>query len=140
MLKSDPKLSELFTVAPQVIYRRNKNSRNTLMNSHNKGIVSKGCEPCTDKRCLCCKHVQTGVQLESTSSHFIFQILGKFACKSSKCNLLYSKRSINIFFNLQKPWKKQYFHITIFFLNFLLPVSSFMVLKLHFLLICSDFL
>ena len=87
LLKADPKLSELFTVAPQVIYRRNKNLRNTLMNTHNKGIVSKGCEPCNDKRCLCCKHVQTAVQIESTSSRFTFQILGKFNCKSA--NVIY---------------------------------------------------
>ena len=86
LLKSDPKLRNLFEVPPQVVYRRNRNLKSSLMNICNRVSVT-GCTPCNDKKCFTCKHIETATELRSTITGYTIKILGNFNCKSA--NVVY---------------------------------------------------
>jgi len=87
LLNSDPKLRKLFSSPPVVVYRRNCNLGNILMNRHITHTDSPGCKPCNDKRCLTCQHMQTTDHVSSVSTNYIVRIKRAFDCKSA--NVVY---------------------------------------------------
>ena len=89
LLRTDPKLRELFPTPPKTVYRRNRNFKDLLMRYKHTSppLSSPGCAPCGSTNCRTCKHMQTTDTVTSTQSGFTYTITRPFNCKSS--NVIY---------------------------------------------------
>lgn len=87
ILAQSDRLKRIFVEPPRVVYRRNKNLRDSLTKSTLNPSRGTGCMPCNKSRCQVCPHMRTTQKATSTASNFSVQIKGNFTCDTA--NVIY---------------------------------------------------
>lgn len=87
ILSNDPETRRMFTDAPLVAYRRDRNIRNALVHTTvgSQSAVPAGTVPCDHPRCRTCQHVTSSTTVNGPNCSI--NIKEHFSCQSS--NLIY---------------------------------------------------